>query len=446
MMQKSRAELEKQLDAFDSGLRLQALDVLLGMAGEGDIALPPPGKHFNLHCHSFFSFNGYGYSPSGLAWRGRTQGLCAMALVDFDVLDGVDEFLEACSRLGLRCGAGLETRVFIPEFAEHEINSPGEPGIAYQIGLGFVSGQVRNAALLRRLEEMAQRRTREIADKVNTLLAEIALDYEADVAPLTPNGHPTERHVCLAYDQKARGRYPGSSELARYWSDRLHITESDAARSLADPPVFQGVIRAKTMKSGGVGYVSPRATDFPLLQEFNRFVLENGALPVFAFLDGGSSGEMRMEELLDLMQDAGVGAVNIIPDRNWNIADPGTREIKVARLDAFIETATRRSLPVIVGTEMNAFGQRFVDDFEAPELKKHYKTFRDGAYCLHGHTLLQRVAGMGYGSEWSKSRFTDTAARNRFYVALGEKAVPAVFPAFIRARPAMSPEEILGIM
>ena len=105
--------------------------------------LPPMGRAFNLHAHSFFSYNGYGYSPSGLAWRGRRAGLCAMGLVDFDVLDGVAEFLGACHALGLRACAGLETRVFVPAFADRVINSPGEPGIAYHMGAGFVSETVR---------------------------------------------------------------------------------------------------------------------------------------------------------------------------------------------------------------------------------------------------------------------------------------------------------------
>jgi len=51
-----------------------------------------------------------------------------IGIVDFDVLDGVDEFLAACEVAGVRGSAGVETRVFIPEFATHEINSPGEPG------------------------------------------------------------------------------------------------------------------------------------------------------------------------------------------------------------------------------------------------------------------------------------------------------------------------------
>ena len=65
-----------------------------------------------------------------------------MGIVDFDVLDGVDEFLDACDLVGVRGSAGIETRVFVPEFADREINSPGEPGVCYHMGIGFTSSQV----------------------------------------------------------------------------------------------------------------------------------------------------------------------------------------------------------------------------------------------------------------------------------------------------------------
>ncbi len=141
--------LEIPLDDFDAANRAAALDSLIGAVGRGEIALPTPGSSLNLHGHTFFSFNGYGYSPTGFAWRARRAGLVAAGIVDFDVLDGVDEFLRAANRLGLRACAGIETRVFIPEFDGREINSPGEPGIAYHMGVGFASSKAAQPEILR---------------------------------------------------------------------------------------------------------------------------------------------------------------------------------------------------------------------------------------------------------------------------------------------------------
>ena len=416
--------LEAALNSFNPEERWRAFRDLAKASASGEVMLPEPGPAFNLHCHSFFSFNGYGYSPAGLAWCGRKLGLRAMALVDFDVLDGVNEFLEAAPVLGLRAGAGMETRVFVPEFADDEINSPGEPGVAYHVGIGFVSSTVKDPVLLHHLKTLAQNRTRTIIERVNTLLHEIRLDYHEDVLSLTPNGNPTERHVCAAYDLKARALFADKAALPAYWGQKLGLAENTLTKPIESPPVLQGMIRAKTMKSGGVGYIPARGEDFPRLEDVNRFILENGAIPTFAFLDGTSSGEQRMEELLDVMVASGAAAVNIIPDRNWNIADPESRTIKVRKLGEFIRQAQARDLPILVGTEMNAHGQRLVDDFNAPELAPYFSAFEEGMLILHGHTVLQRHGGRGYMSPWAREMFETARDKNLFYREFGRRMEP----------------------
>ena len=76
--------MEAELNSFDAATRRQALDKLL-----------PNYSSFNMHCHSFFSYNGYGYSPSYLVMLAKKLNWRAVGMVDFDVLDGVDEFLTA---------------------------------------------------------------------------------------------------------------------------------------------------------------------------------------------------------------------------------------------------------------------------------------------------------------------------------------------------------------
>ncbi len=141
-MQTKLTELEAQLNDFDPAARAAALAALVEAARRSAAAVAPEADVANMHCHTFFSFNAYGYSPGGLAWLARKNGYRLMGIVDFDVLDAVDEFLDACDLAGVRGSAGIETRVFIPEFATREINSPGEPGIYYHMGIGFASGQV----------------------------------------------------------------------------------------------------------------------------------------------------------------------------------------------------------------------------------------------------------------------------------------------------------------
>ena len=74
--------------------------------------------------------------------------------------------------VGLRGSAGLETRVFVPEFADREINSPGEPGVCYQMGIGFTGSQAtgRAAEILADLRQRAENRNRALLARVNAHL------------------------------------------------------------------------------------------------------------------------------------------------------------------------------------------------------------------------------------------------------------------------------------
>lgn len=437
-----RAQLETQLNDFNPAKRQAALEALLQLAEDGDITLPEQDDRFNLHCHSFYSYNGYGYSPQALVWKGRCEGLCAMGLVDFDVLDGVDEFLAACAMADLRACAGIETRIFVPEFASRVINSPGEPGVSYHMGVGFITSAAREEATLNAFRAIAQNRNRGMTARINPHMGPVTLDYDADVLPLTPRGNATERHVCMAYDAKAKAVFPNPDDRAAFWAEKLGMEAQAVRGCLDDPAAFQGLIRAKTMKSGGVGYVRPEGPDFPRLEQLNQFALANGAIPTMAWLDGTTPGEAALDELLDVMIRAGVAAVNIIPDRNWNIKQPDERKRKVQALYDFVRAAESRRLPIFIGTEMNAPGQRFVDDFDAPELTPLHAIFLEGAYIAHAHTLLQSHAGMGYLSPWAAENFSSAASKNEFFSAVGRRYVNTHAGAFLTVNPGRTRAEI----
>ncbi len=445
-MAATRQVLELQLNDFDPRIRREALETLFDQARMGAINLPPAGRDVNLHCHTFFSFNGYGMSPSAVAWKARLNGLAAVGLVDFDVLDGIDEFLSACALLGLRACAGLETRIFVPEFGTREINSPGEPGIAYFMGSGFVSSKLHEPGLLPHLKEMAQKRTRAIVERVNAVLGPIALDYERDVLSLTPNGNPTERHVCIAYDKKSQERFGDDAVRAAFWSEKLGAPAESLIEMFKDAPVFQGVIRSKIMKAGGPGYVKPEGPDFPQLTNVARFFTNTGAVPTYAWLDGTTPGEQNIGELLDLMIANGVAAVNIIPDRNWNIADPDARAKKTRLLHEFVSLALDRDLPILVGTEVNAYGQRNVDDFNADAMRPLVEPAYEAAMVFHGHTILESTQGMGYASDWAKARFATASEKNEFYRVFGEQATPASKDSLQTIGPEMSPSHVMATL
>lgn len=439
------ADLETSLNDFTPAVRAQALAELVALAQQGAVLLEPEADVANMHCHTFFSFNAYGHSPTSLAWLAKRRGFRLMGIVDFDVLDGVDEFLDACELVGVRGSAGIETRVFLPEFATREINSPGEPGVYYHMGIGFTSSQVPEtaASVLDDLRQRAARRNRAVADRVNAYLTPVTIDYERDVLPLAPGGTATERHMVVAYMRAAERIVPNPIE---FWADKLNVEPGQVAMLIDDTAKFQNLIRARLMKRGGVGYVQPGSGMFPVVEEFHRLTVACGALPCATWLDGTSAGEQAIEELLDLLIGKGVVALNIIPDRTWNISDPETRRLKVQNLYDVVRLAQELALPLNVGTEMNSFGQKLIDDFDAPELASVRKPFMDGAHFIYGHTVLQRALGLGYQSEWAQNYLPSQRERNEFYTSVGYQVPPgaAGMTWLKQLSPVMAPADILS--
>ena len=414
-------KLELELDSFDANRRKNALLTLWEKAQAGQIELPEPGDAVNIHCHTFFSYNTYGYSPSKFAWLARKAGLAVAGVVDFDVLDALDEFLEACKLLDLKGNAGLETRVFVPEFADRVINSPGEPGISYHMGVGFPRANLEGEQkeFLLGLRKTAQQRNQDLMGRVNKHLEPVTLDYEKDVCTLTPSGNATERHMCLAYARKAAEIFTKADELANFWSKKLGVTIGPS--QLPEGKDLLNAIRAKTMKRGGVGYVQPDRGSFPKMADTNRFILESGGIPVHTWLDGTSDGEKAIEELLEVAMSTGAAAINVIPDRNYT---PGSPSEKLHNLYQVVGLAEKLNLPVVMGTEMNSPGQKFVDDFESEELKPLVPVFLKGAHIVYAHSVLQRKCGLGYTSAWAKKRFGSVAERNLFFERLGRSIQP----------------------
>lgn len=436
-------QLENQLDSFNAWQRKEALLGLRDKIEAGEIVPAADRGEVNLHCHTFFSYNSYGYSPSKFAYLARKRGLAVAGIVDFDVLDGLEEFYEAAKLLHLKDCVGMETRVFVPEFADKVINSPGEPGISYHMGVGFPTARLDEASqkFLANLKTIAQRRNHDLMLRVNKYLGPVTLDFDKDVLPLTPAGNPTERHICLAYARKALKIFPDKEKLLKYWQEKLGA--SGEGLDLPEGRNLINSIRAKTMKKGGVGYMPPDVGAFPRMDQTNKFIMAAGGIPALTWLDGTSSGEQEIERLIEVSMSTGVAALNVIPDRNYT-AGEGEKNIKCRNLHQVVKLAQQYDLPLIVGTEMNSPGQKFVDDFATEELKPLLPIFLEGAYIFYAHAMLQKTASLGYCSDWVRKQFTTTKAKNAFFAQLGRVLQPGQQDSLKGLTENSTPQEILA--
>ena len=410
-------ELKKKMNSFDAAGRAEALASAVSAA---ECATFAESSNVNMHFHSFFSYNPENWSPTRIAWESKTRGLRAAGLCDFDVLDGLREFLDAAALLGLRGTVNLETRAYLADFADKEINSPGEPGVTYIMGAGFTSVPLDGgaAATLADLRVSAGNRNKALIGRVNAKLPEIAIDYEADVVPSSPSGTPTERHIVSAYIAKAES-VMDSAELAEFWANVFGDTADTTAAVLADRLKMEDVVRAKLAKRGGIGYVQPSPESFPSAEKFLSWVAACGAVPMIAWLDGDSAGESDPDALLDCLTSKGAEAINIIPDRNWNYTDPDKRAAKAAKLAEIVAASDRRGLPINIGTEMNKAGQPFVDDLDGEVLRQHKEAFVKGAEIMVGHSVLADFADFPYAGEKAHAEFADRTAMNDFFAAVG---------------------------
>ncbi len=419
------------LDSFDRAERRAAV---LSRAATMPPPVPPNGRApVNMHLHTFFSFNIAGFSPSHVAVQARDWGLYAAATTDFDVLDAADEFLDAATVLGLRAAAHIETRVYAPEFAAVETNSPGEPGICYVMGAAFPRTPrpgMPTFAMAQELRARAAVRNADVVARINTLLPAVAVSYEREVAGRTPGHSPTERHIVRAYLARAAQVFPGVPERAAFWSGVLH-QPAEAVAALPDG-ALQDLVRRRLIKHGGVAYQQPGPASFPEIGAFFDWVRDSSAIPMAAWRDGTSGGESDPAEWLDALEARGAAAVNVVPGL---VTDPH-------RLERLMTEVTRRALPVGVGTEMNAAGLADYDDLDSSLLAPYRETFVTGAEVLVGHTILARHAAFPYCGAGAAERYPDRKRRNEFFAAVGR--LPPPDPAAAARLADLGPEAALG--
>lgn len=430
--------MRNQLDAFDPAVRREALSAC---AAELTWAPPAETENVNLHFHSFFSYNAEGWSPSHVAFAARKAGLYAAGLCDFDVLDGLEEFLQAGELLGLRATVNVETRAYLREYADHEISSPGEPGVTYIMGAGFareLAAGSPQAQGLADLKGAAGRRNVELIERINPHVPDIAVDYAADVLPLTPLQGATERHIMRAYVNKAEERFGTPEAIAEYWAGLFGKPVEDV-KGMLGKPALEEAVRSKLSKKGGFGYVQPSEDTFPAVDDFVKWVQSCRAIPMVTWLDGTSTGESDARAMLECLAAKGCAALNIIPDRNWNYADAETKALKVGKLTEMVEAADEMGLPINIGTEMNKAGLPFVDDLGGEVLGRFKASFLRGARIMVGHTILLRYAGVYYVDYEAKLE-----EKNRFFEAVG--GLPAVTAEVAERLGRIGEGEALGVI
>ncbi len=75
----------------------------------------------------------------------------------------------------------------------------------------------------------------------------------------------------------------------------------------------------------------------------------------------------------------------------------------------------KRFVPIFVGTELNKYGQKYVDDFDSKYLNPFISNFLESAWFYWGYMVLELSSRRGYNSSWAKEILPDRRKRNNFF-------------------------------
>ena len=290
-------------------------------------------QYINNHIHTTYSFSPY--SPTAAVYAARMEGLCTAGIIDHDSISGAEEFLEAAKLIGMPVTIGMECRVSMEgtRLEGRRTNNPDQPSVSYMTIQSVPHDKIdRLTQFFRPYRQARHERNRKMVERINALLPEAALDYEADVLPLSQakeEGGVTERHLMYALAQKlvaAVGKgQPMAEKLA---SLGISLSAKQEAQMLDMEYPFYAYDLLGILKSAFVPKIFIDATDeCPKLPDVVKLCKEVDAWLCYAYLgDVGDSvtGDKKaqkfeddyLEDVFECLKEEGVGAVTYMPTRN----------------------------------------------------------------------------------------------------------------------------------
>ena len=196
---------------------------------------PAVPQYINNHIHTTYSFSPY--SPTAAVYAARMEGLCTAGIIDHDSISGAEEFIEAAKLVDIPVTIGMEARVNMEgtRVAGRRTNNPDQVGISYMTIQSVPHDKIDTlTAFFKPYQEARHIRNRKMVEKINALLPSLALDYDADVLPLSlahENGGVTERHLMYALAIKLV-KQVGKGDALIQTLDRLGITLSQKQQAV----------------------------------------------------------------------------------------------------------------------------------------------------------------------------------------------------------------------
>ncbi len=299
-----------------------------------DTVFPPEvPQYINNHIHTTYSFSPY--SPTAAVYAARMEGLCTAGIIDHDSISGAEEFLEAARLVDIPVTIGMEARISMDGtlLEGRRTNNPDQVGVSYMTIQSVPHDKIGVLTeFFAPYVAARHQRNRKMVERINELLPQIALDYEADVLPLSmahDGGGVTERHLMYALAIKLVAQV-GKGEAMTQKLESLGLSLSDKQKAQmkdTEYPFYEYDLLG-ILKSAFVPKIFIDATDeCPKLQDVVKLCKEVDAYLCYAYLgDVGDSvtGDKKaqkfeddyLEDVFECLKTEGVGAVTYMPTRN----------------------------------------------------------------------------------------------------------------------------------
>jgi len=327
---------------------------------------PMVPQYINNHIHTTYSFSPY--SPTAAVYAARMEGLCTAGIIDHDSISGAREFLEAAKLVDMPVTIGMEARVSMSgtRLEGRRTNNPDQVGVSYMTIQGVPHHKIDVLTEFFKPYQAARHaRNRQMVEKINALLPEIALDYDADVLPLSmaaENGGVTERHLMYALAIKLVGKVGKGPAMAEKLSAMgLKLSPKQEAQMLDTEYPFYEYDLLGILKSAFVPQIFIDATaECPKLPDMVKLCADIDAYLCYAYLgDVGDSvtGDKKaqkfeddyLEDVFECLKEEGVKSVTYMPTRNTP-----------AQLERLRGLCDRYGMFQISGEDINSPRQSFI--------------------------------------------------------------------------------------
>ena len=299
-----------------------------------DTVFPPMvPQYINNHIHTTYSFSPY--SPTAAVYAARMEGLCTAGIIDHDSISGAQEFIEAAKLVDIPVTIGMEARVSMvgTRLEGRRTNNPDQLGVSYMTIQSVPHDKIDTlTAFFKPYQAARHARNRKMVARINELLPTIALDYEADVLPLSlahENGGVTERHLMYALAIKLVKQVgKGEAMIKKLEALGLTLSEKQQKQLLDEKYPFYEYDLLGILKSAFVPKIYIDATDeCPKLSDMVKLCSDVDAYLCYAYLgDVGDSvtGDKKaqkfeddyLDDVFECLKEEGVKAVTYMPTRN----------------------------------------------------------------------------------------------------------------------------------